>query len=63
MYNLFIHRMPHVFLEVGGYTSDTTYIWDENCRDYKDNAQRFFNLKSQLSPWQYSRNRPKKEGK
>ena len=47
--------MPHVFLEVGGSITDNTYYWDDESKNYKDNGQRFYKIKSQLGPSDYSR--------
>ena len=44
-----------MFLEVGGSITDNTYSWDDESKNYKDNGQRFYKLKSQLSLSAYSR--------
>ena len=52
---LSLFSVPHVFLEVGGSITDNTYVWDDESKNYKDNGQRFYKLKSQLSLSAYSR--------
>ena len=44
-----------MFLEVGGSITDNTYSWDDESKNYEDNGQRFYKLKSQLGLTAYSK--------